>query len=170
MTDNEQTQDAALNELWDQLAKVRAGMLGLDCAGGHVQPMTHHVDRENRAIWFIASADSTLVETLGEGATGHFTLQTPDQDYYACLRGTVRPSASEEKLDEIWSTVASAFFEEGRDDWKVRLLKMPLREVECWSTRKSRLLFGLELLRAATEPNATPDLGEHHVLDLSAAA
>ena len=49
--------------LFYQTEQLRFGMLGVEGSGQHMQPMSHHLDRENQSIWFISSADTDLVQS-----------------------------------------------------------------------------------------------------------
>ncbi|GFE63370.1 pyridoxamine 5'-phosphate oxidase family protein [Litoreibacter roseus] len=169
MADTDLTKEDATKQLFDQLDDLRAGMLGIEGSGQHMQPMTHYFDRETQELWFITSRDTDLVRAVGQGNTAHFTIQSTDQDYYSCMSGPITQSSDEAKLDEIWSAVAAAWFENGREDADVTLLHMPLREAAVWASSGNPLVFGLEILRANMSSD-TADVGEHRVINFATAA
>lgn len=169
MADTDRTETDARGQLFDQLDDVRAGMLGVEGSGQHMQPMTHYFDRDTGELWFITSTDTDLVRAVGQGSTAHFCVQSTSQDYYACLSGPIHQSQDEVKLDEIWTAVAAAFFEDGREDVKICLLHMPLREAAIWSSPGNPLMFGFEVLRA-NMGDGTADAGTHKVINFAAAA
>ncbi len=86
--------------LWQRLDNQRAGMLGIDAAGMHMQPMTPYADRDRNSLWFISAADSDLTEAA-EGRQAHFAFQTPDERFYACVSGNIGKSDDGEKLKEL---------------------------------------------------------------------
>lgn len=169
MADTDRTETDARGQLFDQLDDVRAGMLGVEGSGQHMQPMTHYFDRDTGELWFITSTDTDLVRAVGQGSTAHFCVQSTSQDYYACLSGPIHQSQDGAKLDEIWTAVAAAFFEDGREDKKICLLHMPLREAAIWSSPGNPLMFGFEVLRA-NMGDGTADAGTHKVINFAAAA
>ncbi|SDX13301.1 pyridoxamine 5'-phosphate oxidase family protein [Litoreibacter albidus] len=169
MADTDRTETDARGQLFDQLDDIRAGMLGVEGSGQHMQPMTHYFDRDTGELWFITSTDTDLVRAVGQGSTAHFCVQSTSQDYYACLSGPIHQSQDEAKLDEIWTAVAAAFFEDGREDKKICLLHMPLREAAIWSSPGNPLMFGFEVLRA-NMGDGTADAGTHKVINFAAAA
>ncbi len=163
--------DAARTQMWSELKNTRTGMLWMRDTDQHPQPMTHFADPENGALWFITSADTDLVSAIGHGAEAGFTMVSPDQDYHASLCGSLVVYESEEKLDELWSLAAAAWFERGREDPKVTLLKLSPREAAVWATDGNPVIVGLKMMRAAlTEGKSHPAVGTHHVLDLALAA
>ncbi len=150
--------------LFDFMDNLRTGMLGVVNSDQHMQPMTHFLDRENAEVWFITSKNTDLVRAVGLGARADYCLSSPEADFYACLSGTLEQSANREKLDEIWSAVTSAWFDEGREDPDVCLLKFTLLDAGVWATTDSSVVFGLEIARANIQSSHQPDLGEHTVV------
>ena len=164
--DNAKLRDA----LFGVLGNERVGMLGLQDSADHMQPMTHYLDRENRCLWFISGKGTHLVGHLGAAPRkAHFTVTASDGKVYACMSGVIETVHDPEKLDELWSPMASMWFDGGKDDPDVALLKMPLDEAAVWLNEAGALRFGIEMIRGATSEH-DPDLGEHGVIDLRKAA
>jgi general stress protein 26 len=170
MADRDRPHTEPRDQLFDRLGDVRAGMLGVEGSGSLMQPMTAFPDRAARELWFVTSRQTELVADIGEGATAQFTFETPDQDYFATLRGTILPVSDADKLDEIWSPGVEAWFREGRRDPDVTLLRMTLRDAEIWAVTGNRLFYGLEIARATLDGDHTPDVGEKVKVDFRAAA
>ncbi len=168
MTDTDRTRHDATGQLFDQMDEVRAGMLGVEGSGQHMQPMSHHIDRDARTLWFITAADTDLVRAVGAGAMAHYCVVGQNHDFYACLKGRLSVSHDEARLDEIWSAVAAAWFENGREDARVTLLKLDLDEASVWSNTSSSMVFAIEIARANLSAGHKPDIGEHKVIDLAA--
>lgn len=165
------TLDAAQQQLWAQLEKTRICMLWVRDSAQHPQPMTMFADAETGAIWFITSSDTDLAADIGHGAEAAMTVVSPNQDFHASLRGSLVQYDSAEKLDEVWNLATSAWFEEGREDPKVMLLKMSPAEASVWFSQGNPVMVGLKLLRAAVKTGESqPALGTHHVLHLDRAA
>jgi general stress protein 26 len=150
-------------ELFDRLAELRAGMLGVAGAGARLRPMTHFADDETAVLHFLTSRESELAKEVGMGSVAHYCLVDDADGYYAWLSGTLAPSEDAAKVDELWSPVAAAWFT-GRDDPDILLLKMPLREAEVWTSTDSTLHFGVEIVRANLDATHEPDVGTHDVI------
>jgi len=171
MTAHHDTDTAKLRDaLFDALDKERAGMLGVSGTGDHMQPMTHFTDREAGCLWFITSRGTDLAGQLETGPReAHFTLTASDGKLYACMYGALAQVENPAKLEELWSPMASMWFDGGKDDPDVRLLQMRLDEAAVWLNEAGALRFGMEMLRGATSDH-DPDVGEHGVVDLRQAA
>lgn len=161
----------ATDQLWTQLDRARIVMLWVPGSGQHPQPMSHFVDEDETAIWFITSADTDLAQAVGAGAPGQMTLATAKQDYHASLRGRMEFVQDEAKLDTLWNPFAAAWFKEGRADPSIRLLKFTPQDAAIWASEPNAVLVGLRLMRANLVDNdAPPDVGVHHVFNFDTAA
>ena len=75
-----------------------------------------------------------------------------------------------EKIDEFWSFGVAAWFEHGREDPKVTLLKYTPHEAAVWETEDNSVKVGLKLMRAAMKDGEdSPRVGDHHVFHLNVA-
>ncbi|MEQ9257704.1 MAG: pyridoxamine 5'-phosphate oxidase family protein [Roseovarius sp.] len=153
-------------ELWQRLDDQRAGMMGIEGTGMHLRPMTPHAEPEANRIWFLCAADNTLAEKKSETGRAHFTLQSPDERFYACVSGAVSVSEDSRKLNELWGVAAEAFFEGGPENSDAVLLELVPDEAEIWTVEASGTQFAAEIARAAAGPKARPDLGTHDVVAL----
>jgi len=163
MPDAQRSESEARAGLFDRLADLRAGMLGLAGSKARMRPMTHFVDGETAVLHFLTSRKSDLAAEVGQGSLAHYCLVDDAGGYYAWLTGTLTPSEDASKVDDLWSPVAAAWFT-GRGDPDILLLTMPLREAEVWSSTDSRLHFGFEIARANLDPAHEPHVGTHEVI------
>lgn len=170
MADTDRTKTDATGQLYDEMDGVKAGMLGIEGSGQHMQPMAHYTDRDAGVLWFITASDTDLVRALNGPQKAHFCVVGKGQDFYACLSGPLSVSHDEAKLDELWNAVAAAWFEGGRENAKVTLLRMDLAEASVWSTTSSTIAFALEIARSNMNDAHTPDVGEHKIIDFRKAA
>ncbi|WP_108484525.1 pyridoxamine 5'-phosphate oxidase family protein [Oceaniglobus ichthyenteri] len=164
------SQAEARDTLFEMMDDVRAGMLGVSESGQHMQPMTHFFDRDTATLWFITSKQTDLVRAVGMGATAHFTVTGEDHKAWTCMSGPISQSADRAKLDELWSVVSAAWFDEGREDPDVCLLQMPLREAALWTATGNPLMFGMEIAKANMTEDKKPDIGDHVIINFQTAA
>lgn len=172
MTDHRpENYEAAADALWKHLSDDNVCMLWVKGSEQHPQPMTMFADRENGSIWFITSSETDLFRTMGMGSDAGLTLQSDDNAYIASLSGRLEPEQNAEKLDEVWSFGAAAWFEHGRDDPKVRLMRFVPREASVWASQNNPVIVGLKMMRTAlTEGESDPNIGTHDVFELRLAA
>jgi general stress protein 26 len=151
------------NEFWNRLEEVRAGMLGLEAAHRMV-PMTHYTEKTAGILWFIGADGTDIVNSVSvQPRDAHYVLTSASEGLYANMIGTLALEEDAAKLDEIWNAVASSWFEGGRRDPDVRLLRFQLTEAEVWSTTTSKLSFAYEIAKAKMT-DKKPDVGNNYVL------
>lgn len=149
------------DDFWPRLKKINAGML--DPSTGRPVPMSHYPDRENGALWFITAHGTDLADAVEDGPkTARYIVASGDGNLYARIDGEVSLSTDAEKLDEIWNAIAAAWFEDGRRDEDIVLVRMRLTEAEIWATDG-----GMAFLFETAKANLTgtkPDIGDTGVL------
>lgn len=161
MSKRDELQNAPRKAVFDVMDDTRVGMLGVEGSGQHMQPMTHFPDRDTGEIWFITSIETDLVRAVGQGARAHYCVVSKDQDFYACLAGTLEQAHNSAKLDDLWSPMVAAWFEGGREDPKVSLLRLVLSDGALWATTESTVKLGIEIARANLSSGHKPDIGDH---------
>lgn len=89
MADLAKAKNDPLQQLWDVMEDVHAGMLGVEKSGQHMQPMAPFIEKETNTVWFYTRDDSQLVQAARTGERAHFCIIGKDHDYHACLAGTI---------------------------------------------------------------------------------
>jgi general stress protein 26 len=156
--------------LFEVLDGVRAGMLGLSGGGDGLQPMTHFPDAETGVIWFISSTETDLVQSLGLGEDAQYVVISTDHDAHVSLRGKLHHVHDDAKLDALWGPFVSAWFEGGREDPHVALLRLDPEVAEIWASSSSTLKIGFEVIRANLDAGHQPDIGAKATVRFAAAA
>lgn len=156
--------------LFDVLDGVRAGMLGLVGGGEGLQPMTHFPDADAGVIWFISSTDTDLVQSLGLGEDAQYVVIAEDHAAHISLRGKLYQVHNSAKLDELWGPFVSAWFEGGRDDPRVALMRFDPEIAEIWASSASTLKVGFEIIRANLDADHQPDIGTKATVRFDTAA
>ncbi|WP_425098456.1 pyridoxamine 5'-phosphate oxidase family protein [Tropicibacter sp. S64] len=142
---------------WDRIEDVQAGLL--ETGGTRPVPMSPMARKDDKAIWFITAEGTAANEAAKTGAKATFNVADPKAHLFATIDGTLEQSHDKAKLDELWSPVASAWFEEGQEDKDVRLIRFTPSDAEVWAT-DGGAKFLYEIAKAhVTEEK--PDMGDH---------
>jgi len=135
-------------KFWKALKSDRTLMLGL--AGvdeGHSQPMTAQLndDDDGGPLWFFTSKDTDLVKSLGRRrrAIAHFAAK--GHDLFASLHGELVIDDDRATIDRLWNRFVAAWFEGGKDDPKLQLLRLDPERAQIWLNENS-LFAGVKLL------------------------
>lgn len=146
-------------EFYDRLEDVRAGMLGLQ-SDHRLVPMSPNFDDDDPgAIWFLSAVGTALVDAVATGAQdAKFVVSDDKNGLYGDILGRLEIADNRAKLDEIWSPIAAAWYEEDKQDPDLRLMKFTLTEAEVWLTTTSGLKFFYEIIKANIN-DEMPDTG-----------
>ena len=121
-------------KFWKSLASdmtVMLGLVGVDEA--HTRPMTAQVDEDQRDfIWFFTSSDNELVAHLSGETDAFLTYASKGHDIFAAVHGTLTVDNDREEIDRLWNRFVAAWFEKGKDDPKLTLLRFTPGEAQIW--------------------------------------
>ncbi|OLP60274.1 general stress protein [Xaviernesmea oryzae] len=166
MVDLTKTRNDPLQQLWDVVENIHAGMLGVEDSHQHMQPMAPFIEKETNSIWFYTKADTDLVQAVRTGDRAHFCVIGKDHDYHACLAGPIDEELSREHVDKFWSPLVAAWYDEnGKDDPLLTMLRLRIEDVSIWASTGSSVRFGWEIAKANLT-NKEPDVGVHTQLTL----
>lgn len=136
-------------KFWKTLKSDMTVMLGL--AGreeGLAQPMTAQLDpdQEGRgSIWFFTAKDVDLVEALGSGGKATVQFVAKNHDLFASLDGQLTPDSDPARIDRLWNRFVEAWYEGGRSDPKLRLLRFDPDRAQIWLTGNS-MVAGVKMM------------------------
>jgi general stress protein 26 len=131
---------------WKALEADRTVMLGLDgIEDAHPRPMTAQFEDNRAPIWFFTAKDTELVETLAESDRGIATFASRNHGLFATLHGRLSLDQNRAIVDKFWNRFVAAWFEGGKDDPKLALLRFDAERAEIWLDESS-FLAGVKLL------------------------
>jgi general stress protein 26 len=136
-------------KFWKALRSDRTAMLGLSgVEEGHAQPMTAqilHEEDERGPIWFFTAKDTDLVRNLGESRSASLQFASKGHDVFATLQGELTANNNRVIIDKLWNTFVAAWFEGGKDDPKLQLIRFDPVHAQIWLNEHS-LWAGVKLL------------------------
>jgi general stress protein 26 len=142
-------------KFWKALKSDMTMMLGLDgVEDGHARPMTAQLDGERSPIWFFTSRDNAIVQKLaqgngsGQGNRAIATFASKGHDIFATVHGRLRLDDNRLTIDRLWNRYVAAWFEGGKDDPRLVLLRLDCETAEIWVDASS-LVAGIKLLLGA---------------------
>lgn len=136
-------------KFWKSLKSDRTMMVGLDgVEDGHARPMTAQVEGESGPIWFFTSTENGIVRRLGKGDRAIATFSSKGHDLFATVHGTLVVDNDRAVIDRLWNRFVAAWYEGGKDDPKLALLRLDAEKAEIWLDASS-LLAGIKLLLGA---------------------
>ena len=119
---------------WKDLKSAPFVMLGLvDARDGHTQPMTAQFENDGGPLYFFTTKDNGLTTSLG--GSSHRAIATytgKGHDLFASIHGTLNVDNDDATIDRLWNPHVEAWFEGGRNDPKLTLLRLDTEKAELW--------------------------------------
>jgi general stress protein 26 len=125
-----------LKELfWKELKASPFLMLGIDGErGAATQPMTAQIDEEESPLWFFTANDHDLVRALDNGDRAIAAFASKGHDIFASLRGRLSMVNDPATIDRLWNPVVSQWYEGGKSDPKLALLRLDVDDAKIWKS------------------------------------
>ena len=143
------------DRFWTTLAKERTAMLG--CTGVYPRPMTAIVEDGPGPIWFFTARGNDLADAAARRARqGLLVFASKDHEFFATVGGQLQQDNDPAVIDRLWNPFIAAWFEGGKDDPTLRLLRMDPEETHVWLNENS-LLAGVKLMLGVDPKRAYED-------------
>jgi general stress protein 26 len=114
-------------------------------------------------LWFFTQHPSPKTEDI----TGdpEVNVAYADDKGYLSIAGVARIDHDPARIDQLWNRMAEAWFEKGREDPTVALLRVDARSAEYWSSDKPGIVRAFEIAKAIVTKQQ-PDVGENRTVSL----
>lgn len=145
MTDKKEFED----EFWKALRSDMTAMVGVP--GVTPRPMTAQFDGERKAIYFFTAKDTDLAEHVKRRKKASLTYISKGHGLFATVEGTLGIDNDRQLIDRLWNRFVAAWFENGKDDPKLCLLRFEPAEAQIWKDASS-LVAGVKMWLGMGDP------------------
>jgi len=120
-------------KFWKELKSSPFMMLGLNGSSDALgQPMTAQTEGDHGPIWFFTTKTNTLVEALSESHEAIATYTSKRHDLFASVHGRLTVDNDDATIDRLWNPHVEAWYEQGRNDPKLALLRLDTQSAQLW--------------------------------------
>lgn len=151
-------------KFWMALKSDMTMMLGLvGVEESHTRPMTAQLRGSEGPIFFFTARDTSLVQNLRADSRAIGTFAAKDHEIFASVHGRLSLSNDPEIIDELRNPYVEAWFEGGKDDPELLLIRFDADRAEIWENEGGlfaglKMLFGHDPKQDAREHVAKVDL------------
>lgn len=159
------THDEELKTINDIIKATRFATVTTRTADGELvsRPLAV-LDREfDGTVWFFTQDPSPKTDDIA--GDPHVNVAYADGASAVSLSGTAAVDRDQARIDEFWNPWAEAWFEGGRQDPTVALLRVDATSAEYWHIDKPAVVRGFEVVKALVTRSA-PDVGESRTVEL----
>lgn len=113
------------------------------------RPMSVQKVCDQGNFWFLSSSESDKnAEIAIDERVQLFFLNTSDYEFLS-VYGKATISRDKQKIDELWNDIAKAWFEDGKEDKRVTVIKVTPEEGFYWDTKNGKLVSMIKILASA---------------------
>lgn len=114
-------------------------------------------------LWFFTQDPSPKADEIRTNPNVNVSIH--DSKGYLSISGTASITKDEGKIEELWKSTAAAWFEAGREDPSIALIKVDSDTAEYWATDEPRVATAFKIAKSAVTGD-TPNIGKNDVVDL----
>ena len=149
------TPAALKQKFWKAMADNPVVILGLNASDNHHVPMRAQLDvSAHGQVWFFTGRD----HAIARGGICHASYIADDHKLYASLRGRLSEERDERVIDRHWSKAVAAWYDGGRDDPNLIMLRFDIADAEIWTSDTSIKGFFKMLTGTKISPQ---EIGSH---------
>ena len=150
-TENLYNQEA-VEKLQTLIDKINIGIVCTYVEGNdyvYSVPMSKQEVDEQGNIWFLCSSESNTHQNLQ--ANNKISLLFADTSGYNFLsvNGNAQVSTDPARIDKYWSKMNEAWFEKGKEDPMIRVLKVIPSEAHYWDNKTNKLVTLFKVVASA---------------------
>ena len=104
------------------------------------RPMGVQEVDENGAFWFLSGRDSNKNEEVQEDRKVQLIFGDLSRAEYLSVSGTATVFYDRKNLEELWNPMAKAWFNEGKDDPNLTVIRVTPEEGYYWDTKDGKTI------------------------------
>jgi general stress protein 26 len=139
------------HSFWDSIRSDMTAMVGI--SGIDPRPMTAQFDGDRKTLYFFTAKDTELAMAMATAnrKTAMLTYTAKGHDLFATIHGSLQIDNDPAMVDRLWNRFVSAWFEGGKDDPRLCLLRFDPEKAEIWKDAAS-IVAGVKLFLGIGDP------------------
>jgi general stress protein 26 len=130
------------------------------------RPMNTAGIDEDGTLWFLSRKDSLKNMQVENNNLVHLMYLDTGRNHYLSLTGNAVILQDRDRINELWSPLAKAWFEEGKDDPELSLIKVTPDKGHYWDTKNGKLVTMIKIAAAAITGKKNDDGGVEGDIDM----
>lgn len=158
----------AIEKLQQLVNDIDVGMLGTYPSAQefiHAVPMSRQEVDDDGNIWFLFSSASDTYQHLQESDRVSLLYADVGDYSFLSINGRAEISTDQQRIDKYWSKMVEGWFQKGKEDPHIRVLKVVPIEAHYWDTKSNKLVTFLKVAASALSGKRA-DIGRQGDLDV----
>ena len=148
-----------VDHAWELMKKIGFAMLVTrDGEKLRARPMSAYIERDENAIYFLTDARRHKDEEIAKSPSVNLSFADAGSQKYVSVTGTAVVNNDRDKIRELFSTSAKAWWNSA-DDPNIRVLKVIPDDAEFWDSPGAVISYVKMAVSAMT--GTRPDIGDN---------
>jgi len=117
--------------------------------GASCRPMSTQKVCDQGNIWFFSPRDSDKNMEVEWNKKVQLFYSHPGKDSFMIVNGEAEIILDKEKIEELWSPVLKAWFQGGKEDPNISILKVKPTTAYYWDTEGNKMINFLKMMASA---------------------
>ena len=156
-----QSREESVTRIGELIKDIRIAMLTTIAPDGslHSRPMATQNTPFNGEVVFLTREDSGKVDEIKDDAEVNLCYSDAKSSYVT-MSGRASLSNDRALIAALWNPSYKAWFPEGQEDSRIRVLRIRVDQAEYWDAPASALVRNVQILARAATGGKTP-VGDH---------
>ena len=157
----------AVKKLTELVDKIDIGMVITRTKNDelHIVPLSRQEVDEQGNIWMLISSESNTHQNVLENSQIDIAYSHVGDYNFVSVSGKATVSKDQARIDKYWNKMMDAWFEKGKDDPRIRILKVETSDAHYWDNKSNKLITFFKVATSAIT-GAKMDIGREGDLDL----
>lgn len=157
----------AVKKLAELVNKIDIGMVITRSKNDelHIVPLSRQEVDEHGNIWMLISSESNTHQNVIENNQIDIAYSHVGDYNFLSVSGKATVSKDQARIDRYWNKAMDAWFEKGKDDPHIRILKVETSDAHYWDNKTNKLVTFFKVATSAIT-GAKMDIGREGNLDL----
>ncbi len=121
------------------------------------RPMSEQLVDEDGSIWFLSRKDSGKNAEIADDPFVQLLFQAGKHSGFISIYGLAKIIDDQEKIDELWQPMFKVWFEKGKNDPMITLIKVEPSEGYYWDTKNGSAVAFLKIAVSLVTGKAMDD-------------
>jgi len=121
------------------------------------RPMSTQAVEEDGTVWFFSGKQSNKNREIGSKSKVQLLYGDPGTSDYLSVEGDAMIVTDKDKMHELWTPVIKTWFQEGKDDPNLSLLKITPSEAYYWDTKHGKMVSFFKIMASVVTGKTMDD-------------
>lgn len=103
-------------------------------------PMTTQAVDPDGTIWFVGSKETSTYQTILSDPSVQLLYASPSDAKYVSIYGMAEAIYDRQRIEQYWNAFVEGWFQEGKDDPKVILIRVRPTDAHYWDTKSNKMV------------------------------